>query len=577
MCADPSFPTHGFVFAAAVTTVISGTSALSWQEVAIGATAEPPVFGEFIRQIEGVWPAAVAVGEDGRIYVLDALQRRVRAFEQDGTEFQGQIPDGERVKAPQDEASELIAALPRTGGELLPPKPVAVAVGADKRVYAVDGNNHRVVCLTETGEQVWSIGGFGTFPGQFVEPAAVALVPNTDTLLVADAQNHRVQALNTDGEFLYEWGKHALVPREGEGKIHYPNDIAVSPDGSFVVVAEMFERRLQIFGPEKRHDAPANGVVKPPPPGVQSHFGNIMAVDGRLAAVWEPELRRVLVFDMGREVPIHITTFGSYGTKFGQFTNIAGMAIDEAKRTIYILDNGTRRIDVVKLLFDPEATTKYDPTMARFVQSIPVNETLPNSAELGGLALLPSDVLAVVDPQHATIHELPFDDAPDHWQLRSKHGTLTRPIAIDVDPLTGRVAVIDDIARTVMILDAEHGLLITLTSAGSPDEPLRMPRAVCIGKDGSIYIVDAGADAVIKYNAEGAFVMKWGSTGTEPGQFWMPTAIGIDSQDRIVVLDFGNHRGQLFTTEGEWLATFSAGRARTRRLLPAPPAESPSQ
>lgn len=529
----------------------------------------PQPFGRFIRQIEGVWPEHVYVWDDGRIAIWDGLERGLRFFDSEGNEKPGAMSTG--APPPMLEAIRL-KELKLTTGEnaKLQPRPVDLAIGDDLRMYVVDAANHRVVCLDARDDetQFWSIGGLGTNPGQFVEPTAVAVVPGEDTLLVTDAQNHRAQAFDLKGNFKYEWGKHAVVPRQGEGKIHYPNDIAVSPDGSFVVVAEVFERRVQIFGrlTGKESAAPAAAL---PPQAMQSHFGRIMAVDGRLGAVWEPELRRVLVFDMGRSVPIHITSFGSYGTKFGEFTNIAGMAIDEAQKRVYVLDNDSRKLDVVELAFDPEAPPKFDPRMAKFVRTVPLGDVLPKDAECGGLAKLPGDVLAIIDTSSARIHEISTEgELKRTWSTRTDSGSGSLPIALAADPRNGRIFIVDDLARGVAVFSSDRKRATDAHSGGMWRHELVRPTGVCIGADGSIYVTDAGADSIIKLDENGNVISHFGISGTEVGELWMPSAIGIDNQNRVVVLDYGNHRGQLFSTEGEWLVAFSAGRARSRTLKP---------
>ena len=530
-----------------------------------------PVFGQFLRQIDGVWPEAVAVGDDGRILVVDALQRRLRVFDGNGVEVETQTNDVARYNS----QSTIAVSLHPRRGDLLPSKPIDVSIDGDRRKYVVDANNHRVIGLNESEQQRWSLGGFGTNPGQFADPTAIAWVPNSNTLLVADSQNHRIQAISTDGEFLYEWGKHALVPREGNGKIHYPNDVTVAPDGSFVVVAELFERRIQIFGPRKG-DAPSTELPALTQPDVQSHFGKVMAVDGRLCAVWEPELRRVLVFDMGGPVPIHITTFGSYGTKLGQFTKITGMAIDESTRTIFILDDATRRVDVVELNFDPDAPPKSDPTMAKFVRSIPIEEFLDANSSVVGLRKVGTRDLALIDAGAMNLRIIDIGDGISSiWPVVGSERRESRPLALTVDEPRDRIIVVDDLSRTVLARRREDRHSAVLSKAGESGETLILPVDVCTDSAGNLYVIDAGLDAVIKYNAAGDFIRRFGSTGTDDGELWMPSAVGIDCQNRVVVLDYGNHRGQLFTTEGEWLASFSAGRARTRKLTQPPPQPQP--
>ncbi|MBK8269939.1 MAG: hypothetical protein IPK83_17245 [Planctomycetes bacterium] len=41
-------------------------------------------------------------------------------------------------------------------------------------------------------------------------------------LYIADTMNHRIQVMEPNGRMAYQWGIHAFMPREGEGKLHYP-------------------------------------------------------------------------------------------------------------------------------------------------------------------------------------------------------------------------------------------------------------------------------------------------------------------------------------------------------------------
>ena len=64
-------------------------------------------------------------------------------------------------------------------------------------VVVVDFNNHRLVLWRLRDGTVWKqLGSFGTKPGQFTIPEAVA-VTSTGALVVTDS--HRVQVLTVDG------------------------------------------------------------------------------------------------------------------------------------------------------------------------------------------------------------------------------------------------------------------------------------------------------------------------------------------------------------------------------------------
>lgn len=65
-------------------------------------------------------------------------------------------------------------------------------------------------------------------------------------------------------------------------------------------------------------------------------------------------------------------------------------------------------------------------------------------------------------------------------------------------------------------------------------------------------------DGTVVTEAGQLFVKKWGSAGTANGQFDQPFGIAIDSTGRVIVTDSSNHRVQIFSQDGEHLATFGS-------------------
>lgn len=82
------------------------------------------------------------------------------------------------------------------------------------------------------------------------------------------------------------------------------------------------------------------------------------------------------------------------------------------------------------------------------------------------------------------------------------------------------------------------------------------PRAIAVGKNGSVYIADSKNSRIQKFSAGGAFVKTWGGEGTEPGKFKDPCGIASGPDDTIYVADTWNHRVQKFDSNGtfqlEW-------------------------
>ena len=221
--------------------------------------------GEFLR------PMGIAIGKAGELYVSDNGHHRIQVLSTDGAfkrqwgaygggtgQFrfpQGITADRARVYVADtgndrvqvfDHQGKHLATIGRFGskpGEFK--RPVDVAVDDRGHVYVVDADNHRIQKFDPAGRFVKTWGQWGTFSGLLADPGGIHHHDNH--LYVADAHNHRVQVFDLDGRVTYQWGIHAFRPREGAGKLHYPNAVAVAPSGRLAVVCEGFEDRAQVF------------------------------------------------------------------------------------------------------------------------------------------------------------------------------------------------------------------------------------------------------------------------------------------------------------------------------------------
>jgi DNA-binding beta-propeller fold protein YncE len=109
----------------------------------------------------------------------------------------------------------------------------------------------------------------------------------------------------------------------------------------------------------------------------------------------------------------------------------------------------------------------------------------------------------------------------------------------------------------------EGEVLMRLGEKGNPGNSRTQflrPSDLLVAPDGSLFVVDGhhagGNNRVVKFDAEGNFMMEWGETGTGNGQFRDPHALAMDSQGRLFVGDRANSRIQIFTQNGEHLATW---------------------
>jgi DNA-binding beta-propeller fold protein YncE len=129
------------------------------------------------------------------------------------------------------------------------------------------------------------MGTKGPGQGQLGAPNGIA-VDSTGNIYVADAGNHRVQKLATDGKLIAEW-------RGPDAGFYGPRRIAIGPDNSIYVL-----------------DQGRTRVVR-------------FAQNGEVLAAW-----------------------GSKGTGDGQFDDPAAVAVDPATNKVYVADPRNKRIQV---------------------------------------------------------------------------------------------------------------------------------------------------------------------------------------------------------------------------------------
>lgn len=129
-------------------------------------------------------------------------------------------------------------------------------------------------------------------------------------------------------------------------------------------------------------------------------------------------------------------------------------------------------------------------------------------------------------------------------------GELNFPTNIALDS-AGRLYVVDTGNFRVQVFDSEGNLIRTYGQIGDLPGTFTRPKGIAIDSEDHIYIVDSAFQNVQIWDKDWQFLMAFGDAGIEPGKFSLPAGIAIDREDRIYVVEQINKRIQIFQYMGE--------------------------
>ncbi len=427
------------------------------------------------------------------------------------------------------------------------------------------------------------IGERGVGPGQFHSPRDVAVVarPGGWCLAVADELNHRIQILDPVTGRADFFGMHALVPRQGEGRIHYPVGVAASADGTVLAVAEAFEDRVQLMALKSEPDEvdPTAGSLE----YISSHFGGECAAGAGMLGVVDVETQSVALLDARSTPPIHISIVGGNGALPARFGEISAVAIDEADGRVYIADRVRARLDVIATDWNREGLQRVDMFIPRLARGMDL-ALLAGAVDRGGarrLARTPDVVDMLVGDAAGAPGRLLLLDAANMGLIRCD----TRLGGADFEPLPGgarsavefardadgAIAVADPVGRRVHVLRAD-GSWESLEGLGA--FAFERPAGVAFLGDGAVAVADRARDAcVVGVPGTPGEAVLVGERGGLDEQFFAPESIAPTSRGWIVI-DRGNHRFQRFAASGAdrfaWNMTGGLGRYYDRKRRGSP-------
>jgi DNA-binding beta-propeller fold protein YncE len=267
----------------------------------------------YVASIDGLTtPMGVAVGPDGRIYVsesgggreihiYDALFQELGTFAPPDTQPAERVPVYLAVNPAgdvyvSDRGSATIYTFDADGnskGTVAAPAgfedwhPLGLTFDAEGNLYVADvtPDKHRILVLDPVGNLKLSFGKQGELDGEFWYPKGVA-VDSEGRIFVADSNNGRMQAFDSEGNFLFKISR-GMSP----GDLSMPRGIAVDSEDR-LLIADTSRGAVQAYkvtgadgsGDDGEGDAPVSflgtfyGSVGD---GVYFGFPNGLALDGK--------------------------------------------------------------------------------------------------------------------------------------------------------------------------------------------------------------------------------------------------------------------------------------------------------
>ncbi len=110
----------------------------------------------------------------------------------------------------------------------------------------------------------------------------------------------------------------------------------------------------------------------------------------------------------------------------------------------------------------------------------------------------------------------------------------------------GRLFVVDTMNNRVQILDPEGKPVKAFGKNSDAPGNFARPKGLALDPDGNIYVADAAFNNFQIFNQDGEVLLIVGEGGRGPGQFQLPAGAYMDAQARLYVVDQMNSRVQIF-------------------------------
>ena len=375
--------------------------------------------------------------------------------------------------------------------------PVDVAVDGAGDVYVTDlggtGTNDRIVKYDPNGIFLDVLAGYGSNPGDIVNPTSITIAPNGNIYVVengaASSMANEISYYDSGGAFLGSWGAYGI----GNGQFKNPLDIAIDSVGN-VYVADNVNDRIQKFA--------ANGVwlnswAVNNPTGV--------AVDGS-DTVWVVSANTVKSYNTSGGLLGSFGSANAYSVAAGPTGDLWVSASSGVVRRYdtsgtFLLTVGSGQLSSPQGLAMQSDGTLYvaDTGDGRVVRyGTPSKETSWAATGVTGLTTSGGSIVAARGASTVATYGT-GGAAGTSWASNGARGVTPDG--------SGNLWVSSMADGVVREYDGSNNLLTTVGAT-----QLSSPRGVSFG-GGKLFVADTGNDRIVRYLTDGTLDLSWPATG----------------------------------------------------------------
>ncbi|MEZ5973896.1 MAG: NHL repeat-containing protein [Planctomycetota bacterium] len=519
-----------------------------------------------------VGAAGLHVDAEGRIYVADAWNRAITCLNNEGRALYvippgalqrpgGLATHGDELFVADEDAGLVVVFGPdgkqrRVLGAGVLDSPRDVAFDAGGRLGVVDSGLAAVCVFDAEGELVRRFGEWGWFAGLLADPSGID--SDGTRWYVADRENQRVQCFDAEGKALYRTGTHAILPREGGGRLHYPSAVALRADGQRLALAEPMDQRIQIFGP-----APAPNPrpiprdpkpCSPPPLRAELEHGGRLPRDPRTRIALGAHLRPA--FDPGGRSRAGLR-IGRIRPGSGPIARSGGLVLGGG-RPLRALDRRPRQSAHRVVPPGPFASGAAGPGLpraetrrrvrpGRVVCHVPRSHGADLRAAAGGCAAHRGGRNAGFVPREPGGAALRCEVATGRGMARenplgsSRWRSRGRPAPGGQRPGPGRVHLHDTAAGAQTLLG---------------EGELRRPMGLEFTAAGDLAVVDRYQSELFVLKPDGSVTRHFAPASA--AELYGPSDVAVATDGAWWVLDHGNHRAMVWGADWAWRQAFGS-------------------